>query len=849
MLTVTHPPKWLNSKSGRSSVDVLSSISAFFTADPIDRRSHSLSQSQRKVLRSRSMTSTALPTDQAGNSLTTARNLGTLGALQSFQDGVGAADTDDYYRFTVGQNRLFQLSMMGSGGDAFAELLNGSGQVIASSYNFNNNSEAIARAITAGTYYVRIATFNWSGDTVYDLQLSTAAIIDRAGNHLDHARDLATLTGTQTFTDYVGTLDSDDYYRFRLEQVTDFKLQLDGLLADADVTLRNQAGQFIASSYKDGQQSESIQRLLGSGIYYVQVQSGILSSSDTTYRLRLTADAIPADTAGNSPTTARDLGTLSSVQSFREFVGKSDLDDYYQLNLSQTRTIQLNMSVSDFANVQLLNQSGTVLHSENASSSESPLGGPAKINAYNLAAGTYYVRVSSFSDPGSTYHLSLSAAAPIGDRAGNTLETARSIGTLNGNQNFQETVGDTDTNDYYRFQVNRNSQFYLGLTDVTQPLGVELLNSSGQVIDSAVVGFGANFVSLQETLTAGTYHVRVYPGFPMLKETSGYNLSLTALPTLSGNGFNSTYGYGLINAAAAIARSLGQPIFANVPDLGGQAWGNDLVKAPEAWAKGYTGQNVVVAVVDSGVDYNHSDLSGNIWSNPREIPGNGIDDDSNGYIDDVRGWDFINSDNDPMDDNSHGTHVAGTIAGRNNGVGVTGIAYNAKIMPIKVLSNAGSGSNRQVADGIRYAADNGADVINLSLGSDSDSVEVAAAVRYAHSKGSFVVMAAGNSSGLSPIYPAHHALLWGLAVGAVDRRRQIASFSNRAGSDANMRYIVAPGVEIYSSTPGNRYDFFNGTSMAAPHAAGVAALMLSANPNLTPTQMRGFMINSATRLS
>lgn len=846
MLTVTQSAQRFNLQNNRSAAFALNPIQAFFPT----QSSHAfrpVSPHQKKRLRSRM--ALTLPTDQAGNSLTAARNIGALTAVQSFRDGVGAADADDYYSFTVSQNRLFQLQMTGVGGDAFAELLNSSGQVIGSSYSFDSNSETITRAITAGTYYVRISTYSWSGDTVYDLKLNSAAIADRAGNSLTTARNLNTLTGTQTFKDYVGSLDDSDYYRFQLGQVSEFKLQLDGLLANADVVLLNQSGHPIASSYKEGQQPEALQRVLAGGTYYVQVKSGLLNNSDTTYQLRLTATAIPTDSAGNSLSAARDIGTLSSIQSWREFVGNSDPDDYYRLNLSQTRTIQLNMSVSDFANVQILTSSGTVLNSANASNSSGPMGGPAKINAYDLAAGTYYVRVSSFGDPGSTYSLSLSAVAPTGDLAGDTLTTARNLATLNGNQNVGETIGDQDGNDYYRFQLSRNSQFYLSLSDATQPLGVELLNSNGQKIEGAVAGFGNNFASLQKTLTAGTYYVRIYPGFPMLKQTSGYNLSLTGLPVLSGNGFNSTYGYGMINAAAAVARGLGQPTFADVADLGGRAWGNDQVKAPEVWAKGYTGQNILVAVVDSGVDYNHSDLSGNIWTNTREIAGNGIDDDGNGYIDDRRGWDFINSDNDPMDDNSHGTHVAGTIAGRNNGVGVTGIAYNAKIMPVKVLSDSGSGSNKQVADGIRYAADNGADVINLSLGSDSDSAEVAAAVRYAHSKGSFVVMAAGNSSGLSPIYPAHHALLWGLAVGAVDSRRQIASFSNRAGSDANMRYIVAPGVEIYSSIPGNSYDFFNGTSMAAPHAAGVAALMLSANPNLTPDQMRGMILNSATRLS
>ncbi len=123
-------------------------------------------------------------------------------------------------------------------------------------------------------------------------------------------------------------------------------------------------------------------------------------------------------------------------------------------------------------------------------------------------------------------------------------------------------------------------------------------------------------------------------------------------------------------------------------------------------------------MVDTGVDYTHPDLDGNIWTNSREIAGNGVDDDGNGYVDDVHGWDFVGNDNAPLDADGHGTHVSGTIAAENNGVGITGVAYNAKIMPVRVLDENGSGTNAAIAAGIRYAADNGARVINLSLGEE-----------------------------------------------------------------------------------------------------------------------------------
>ncbi|MCS7227214.1 MAG: S8 family serine peptidase, partial [Gloeomargarita sp. SKYB31] len=237
----------------------------------------------------------------------------------------------------------------------------------------------------------------------------------------------------------------------------------------------------------------------------------------------------------------------------------------------------------------------------------------------------------------------------------------------------------------------------------------------------------------------------------------------------------------------------------------------------------------------------------NMWLNSREIPGNRIDDDGNGFVDDVYGWDFVNNDNDPMDGNGHGTHVAGTIAALRNDFGITGVAYNARIMPVRVLDDRGSGLTSWVARGIRYAADNGAHVINLSLGGGFSQV-VYDAIRYATSRGAVVVMAAGNDGWPNPGHPAWSATEFGLSVGAVNQNNQIAWFSNRAGTDPNRRHVVAPGVEILSTTPNNTYRMYNGTSMATPHVAGVVALMLSANPNLTPAQARDIIAGSAIRL-
>ncbi|KAF3888586.1 MULTISPECIES: S8 family peptidase [Nostocales] len=312
---------------------------------------------------------------------------------------------------------------------------------------------------------------------------------------------------------------------------------------------------------------------------------------------------------------------------------------------------------------------------------------------------------------------------------------------------------------------------------------------------------------------------------------------VTTESTSTSNQYSSTSGYGSINAAAAVSQAVGQDTFADVADLGGNNWGADFVKAPEAWAQGYTGQGVVVAVLDTGVDRNHNDLQKNIWTNSKEIADNGIDDDSNGYIDDVYGWNFDGDNKDTLDGNGHGTHVSGTIAGENNGVGVTGIAYDSKIMPVKVLNDSGAGSYTAIANGIYYAVNNGANVINLSLGGSSDNFILQLALNYASSQGVIVVMAAGNESDSQPAYPARYAENYGIAVGAVDKDNNMAYFSNKAGSDP-ITYVTAPGVDIYSTVPNNGYASYSGTSMATPHVTGVVALMLSANKNLTDAQVR-----------
>ena len=253
--------------------------------------------------------------------------------------------------------------------------------------------------------------------------------------------------------------------------------------------------------------------------------------------------------------------------------------------------------------------------------------------------------------------------------------------------------------------------------------------------------------------------------------------------------------------------------------------------------------SVVVAVIDTGVDYTHEDLKDNIWVNTKEIPGNGIDDDGNGYIDDVYGVDLETAKGSGMDDNGHGTHVAGIIAASNNHIGVVGLAYNVKLMPIKAGMASGFFNQSQIAKGILYAYNNGADVINMSFGGSASTIAVQDALETAYTR-CVLVAAAGNdgapNEGLlaRPTYPA--ALSYVMGVMSVDIRGVESGFTNYDVAAYNsVEYeVYAPGSQILSTIPGNRYATWSGTSMAAPYVSAMAALLRSAYPdtNTYPTK-------------
>jgi len=273
------------------------------------------------------------------------------------------------------------------------------------------------------------------------------------------------------------------------------------------------------------------------------------------------------------------------------------------------------------------------------------------------------------------------------------------------------------------------------------------------------------------------------------------------------------------------------------------------IDAPEAWDLSTGSHDVVVAVIDTGIDQTHPDLVANLWTNPGEIAGNGIDDDNNGYVDDTRGWDWVNSDNNPNDDNGHGTHCAGTIGGRgNNGTGVSGVCWQISLLGLKFLNAAGNGFESDGAEAIAYATNLGVTLTSNSYTGTSYTQTMKDVIDEADAAGILFVAAAGNSTAnidSSPEYPAAYDSANILSVAATTRTDGLASFSNFGAVSVD---LAAPGNEINSTIHNGGYGYKNGTSMAAPHVSGACALLKSYKPDLTHLQMRELILSTVNPL-
>jgi subtilisin family serine protease len=273
-------------------------------------------------------------------------------------------------------------------------------------------------------------------------------------------------------------------------------------------------------------------------------------------------------------------------------------------------------------------------------------------------------------------------------------------------------------------------------------------------------------------------------------------------------------------------------------------WGLTQIQAPQAWDIATGNPFVVLAHTDTGIDYNHPDIQGNIWVNGGEICGNGIDDDGNGYIDDCFGWNFTNNTGDPLDTVGHGSHTSGIMAAiGNNGIGIAGVNWNVQVMPLKICTSFGCSVAAGV-NAIDYAWQNGAWVINASWGGPGNSASLHNAIIRAGNAGVLVVVAAGNSNAnidTRPFYPAAWTDANIITVGATDSLDRRASFSNYG---PNRVALGAPGVQILSLARGGGYAIGSGTSQATPFVTGAAGLIWGYNPNLSFWDVKTILLST-----
>jgi thermitase len=263
------------------------------------------------------------------------------------------------------------------------------------------------------------------------------------------------------------------------------------------------------------------------------------------------------------------------------------------------------------------------------------------------------------------------------------------------------------------------------------------------------------------------------------------------------------------------------------------------INAEKAWEITKGSKNIVIAVIDTGIDYNHPDLKDNIWINTKEIPGNGIDDDGNGYVDDVYGWNAINKTGNPMDGNGHGTHCAGTIGAKhNNGIGVAGVMDDVQLMAVKFLSDSGSGSLAGAIEAIDYATKANVDIMSNSWGGGGFSQALEDSIKAAKERGILFVAAAGNdatNNDVKPHYPSNYQVDNVISVAAHTHADTLASFSCFGKRTV---HIAAPGHNILSTTPNNTYKVYSGTSMATPHVSGVLGLLLAQEGRMDVKEVR-----------
>jgi len=509
------------------------------------------------------------------------------------------------------------------------------------------------------------------------------------------------------------------------------------------------------------------------------------------------------DRAGNDRSNARNFRLLTEERNIKEFVGEGDRLDFYKFRVSERTEITASLQELDGnADLYLLNRKGKVME-------KSINGGknPEEIER-TLNPGIYYLKVRSKNkNVNANYNLSLTPKDEKADLGYHPTQI---------HIKFKEPDS-FGSNRIKNIVTNKG----FGPKSVGNIVHQRHPDKEHPVHDWQVIEVeaGTDLEALKEQLLAD----------PRIEAVEfNHNISIEA--KTNDTEFSELWG------------------LHNTGQTGGTR--NADINAPQAWNTQMGSEDVVVAVVDTGVDYEHPDLEDNMWTNSGETAGNSKDDDGNGFVDDVYGYDWFDSDSDPMDDHSHGTHVAGIIgAVGDNDLGVAGVSPEVSIMALRFMGADGSGTTAEVAQAIVYAVDNGADIINASFASTNSSTLMEEAIEYAEEEGVLFVAAAGNDgedNDETPNYPASYDISNILAVAATDSDDKLADFSNYGATSVHM---AAPGESILSTTLDDDYEYKSGTSMATPHVAGAAAVLLAEKPNLSVTRLRNLVRSRGRKLN
>ncbi|MBE8988860.1 ELWxxDGT repeat protein [Nostoc sp. LEGE 12450] len=537
-------------------------------------------------------------------------------AGDTFSNSVSGSDLADFYLFQIGGSSasLLNVNLDGLSSNANLRVLDSNGVLVGNSANSGTTAETISTTVNPGTYYARVTTTSGTPITNYNLTLSANPIpaIDQAGNSPGAALNIGSFNSTSnpySITDFVSNtgvvLDSDDYYKFTLTETLGFNLTLDGLTGNANVGLYDNTGtNLIIASSQAGTTSESISRNLTSSDYYIRVFPN--GTTAANYNLGIVFN--PIDNAGNTLVNARTINPLSSTAStFSDYVNSADNNDYYRFDITSNSLINLIMTpATGNADVELLNSSGGVITSSINSGTQID----SIIRSLNI--GTYYIRVFPFGGAATNYSLSISATVIPVDRAPNTTPTARNIGNItNSSQNFNDFVGDIDTDDYYAFNVANNANVQLSLTGLSADADLTLLNSSGvQIAISAQTGTSNE--SISTSLASGNYFIRVYP---FGATNTFYNLAVSGSPSFQGQQLEIRTGSGSSNPNNLTA--LGNTLYFTADDgtgNGNQLWRSNGTTNTRITnnAGGFNPANL--AVVGTNLFFTANDGNGNeLW--------------------------------------------------------------------------------------------------------------------------------------------------------------------------------------------------------------------------------------------